>query len=610
MRQQRETPPSTATITSTKSECKPTSMSTPSRFRAKDSPKHLQDHASIGAVSSLSLSPAVNTRPKPVSPDVKNTNITATKSRRSLVLNKPKSPEDSSSVGSQKVDQVKVLARSRRQRIGVTLEADSGKYENGVLDERNNNNNNNKELEEKLVLSESLVKDLQSEVLSLKEELDKAHSLKAELEKQNKKFVEDLVAAEAKIASLSSRQQREPVGGAHKSPKFKDIQKIIANKLEHSIVRKEAIADQSNIKPPPSGPTYSISKTSADVERKAPACPSVPGPPPPPPPPPSGPTYLISKTSAGVERKAPACPSVPGPPPPPPPLLRPLARAAASRKAPSFLQLYHSLTKQEMKKDHPSPVNRNKPAVFSAHNSIVGEIQNRSAHLLAIKADIETKGDFINSLIQKVLAAAYTNIEDVLKFVDWLDGELSSLADERAVLKHFNWPERKADAMREAAIEYRDLKLLEREIFSYKDDTNIPCGAALKKMAGLLDKSERSIQKLVKLRNSATRSYQDCKIPVDWMLDSGIVSKIKQASMKLAQMYMKRVSTELELVRNSDRESTQEALLLQGVHFAYRAHQFAGGLDSETLCAFEEIRQRVPGHLGGSRELLAGIPSS
>ncbi|KAK2661786.1 hypothetical protein Ddye_000360 [Dipteronia dyeriana] len=69
--------------------------------------------------------------------------------------------------------------------------------------------------------------------------------------------------------------------------------------------------------------------------------------------------------------------------------------------------------------------------------------------------------------------------------------------------------------------------------------------------------------------------------------------QIKQASMKLAQMYMKRVSTDLELVRNSDWESTQEALFLQGVHFAYRAHQFAGGLDSETLCAFEEIRRRI-----------------
>lgn len=61
-------------------------------------------------------------------------------------------------------------------------------------------------------------------------------------------------------------------------------------------------------------------------------------------------------------------------------------------------------------------------------------------------------------------------------------------ADERAVLRHFKWPEKKADAMREAAVEYRSLKLLENEVSSYKDDSDIPCGVALKKMAGLLDK--------------------------------------------------------------------------------------------------------------------------
>lgn len=61
-------------------------------------------------------------------------------------------------------------------------------------------------------------------------------------------------------------------------------------------------------------------------------------------------------------------------------------------------------------------------------------------------------------------------------------------ADERAVLKHFKWPERKADAMREAAVEYRDLKLLEKEISSFKDDTSIQCAVALKKFASLLDK--------------------------------------------------------------------------------------------------------------------------
>lgn len=44
-----------------------------------------------------------------------------------------------------------------------------------------------------------------------------------------------------------------------------------------------------------------------------------------------------------------------------------------------------------------------------------------------IRADIETKGEFINDLIKKVVDAAFTDIEEVLKFVDWLDGKLSSL---------------------------------------------------------------------------------------------------------------------------------------------------------------------------------------
>ena len=58
------------------------------------------------------------------------------------------------------------------------------------------------------------------------------------------------------------------------------------------------------------------------------------------------------------------------------------------------------------------------------------------------------------------------------------------------MLKHFKWPEWKADAMREAAIEYRDLKCLESEVSCCKDNANVPCGLALKKMAGLLDKYE------------------------------------------------------------------------------------------------------------------------
>ncbi|KAI3841076.1 hypothetical protein MKX03_001270 [Papaver bracteatum] len=430
-----------------------------------------------------------------------------------------------------------------------------------------------KELQEKLAVSENLVQNLQDEVLDLRNQLVKLQSLNEELQSQNRVYEEKLSQAKNSARSNHDQMEASTTEGLQR-PRLEDVQEFTGHKLGILQGRKDVAIDRSTNKLPSSS-SVSIHSlpNAADTQPK-----------------------IQPKLS-------------PAPPPPPPPLPRLPGKAVTPRKASSIVQFYHSLTRQEGKNETSRGTNRSYPVPANAHNSIVGEIQNRSSHLLAIKRDIETKGEFVNSLIDKVQTSAYSSIDDVLKFVDWLDGELASLADERAVLKHFNWPERKADAMREAALEYRDLKRLESDVSSYKDEPFMPYEMALKKMANLLDKSERSIQRLITLRTSTMVSYKDCKIPIDWMLDSGMVSKIKQASMKLARMYMKRVCIELESVRSSERESTQEALVLQGVRFAFRAHQFAGGLDSETMCAFEEIRRRVPAHMGGPRELLSGLAS-
>ncbi|CAK8563883.1 unnamed protein product [Lathyrus sativus] len=535
-----------------------TTTTTTTRFRVRASSKTKESPKTPPEIVNR-LSPISSTRAKSVPPEFKNNS----KAKRSIVMKSIQEVETShkGSTSSREVEEPKV--------VSVAVVAHDVKEK--------------KELLEKLEVSESLIKNLQSEVKALKDELEHVKSLKIELESQNIKLTQNLATAEANLAAVATTSTRKETIGEHKSSKFKDIQKLIADKLERSKVKKEANHDAIFVK--------------ASIPIPAPT-----------------PSHAIPETtSIGRKSKSPTnqCLMPPPPPPPPPIPSRPLAKLANTQKSPAIGQLFHSLKTQDAKKDSKgSMTHHQKPITNSVHNSIVGEIQNRSAHLLAIRLDIQTKGEFINELIKKVVDATYVDIEDVLKFVDWLDGELSTLADERAVLKHFKWPEKKADAMREAAVEYRELKMLEQEISSYKDDPDIPCGASLKRMASLLDKSERSIQKLVMLRNSAIRSYQVYNIPTAWMLDSGITSKIKQASMTLVKMYMKRLTLELESIRNSDRESSQDSLLLQGVHFAYRAHQFAGGLDKETLCAFEEIRQRVPRNLAGSRELLAGIASS
>ncbi|XP_022848066.1 protein CHUP1, chloroplastic-like isoform X2 [Olea europaea var. sylvestris] len=54
--------------------------------------------------------------------------------------------------------------------------------------------------------------------------------------------------------------------------------------------------------------------------------------------------------------------------------------------------------------------------------------------------------------------------------------------------------------------------------------------------------------------------------------------------------YMKRVSAELEFVSGVPEE---EELIIQGVKFAFRVHQFAGGFDVETMRAFQELRDKA-----------------
>lgn len=322
-------------------------------------------------------------------------------------------------------------------------------------------------------------------------------------------------------------------------------------------------------RPPPKGAGSSAVGSNGNAPAGVPSG----GPPPPPPP-----------------------PRAPGGPPPPPPPPGGLARGAGTgdkvHRAPEVVEFYQSLMKREAKKDTTSLISSTSDTT-NARSNMIGEIENRSSFLLAVKADVETQGDFVQSLAAEVRAATFTDIEDLLAFVNWLDEELSFLVDERAVLKHFDWPEGKADALREAAFEYQDLAKLERQVSSYEDDPSIPCEKALKKMYSMLEKVEQSVYALLRTRDMAISRYKEFGIPVNWLMDTGVVGKIKLSSVQLAKKYMKRVATELDSESGPEKEHNREFLLLQGIRFAFRVHQFAGGFDAESMKAFEDLRNRV-----------------
>ncbi|XP_052164944.1 protein CHUP1, chloroplastic-like [Oryza glaberrima] len=318
---------------------------------------------------------------------------------------------------------------------------------------------------------------------------------------------------------------------------------------------------------------------SMDVEKRALRIPN-------PPPRPS-----VSVPHSGPSNGSAANP--PKPPPPPPPPKFSTRNAGVMKRAPQVAELYHSLMRRDSKKDTSGSGICETANSANVRSSMIGEIENRSSHLQAIKADVETQGEFVKSLIKEVTNAAYKDIEDVVAFVKWLDDELGFLVDERAVLKHFDWPERKADTLREAAFGYQDLKKLESEVSNYKDDPRLPCDIALKKMVTISEKTERSVYNLLRTRDATMRQCKEFNIPTDWMLDNNLIGKIKFSSVKLAKMYMKRVAMELQYMGPLNKDPALEYMLLQAVRFAFRMHQFAGGFDPETMDAFEELRNLV-----------------
>ncbi|CAD6332842.1 unnamed protein product [Miscanthus lutarioriparius] len=403
---------------------------------------------------------------------------------------------------------------------------------------------------------------------------------------------------EKAIKEKAGQARAQRFGGGHSSALISSPKGALPPKLaqikERSLAANAESSEQSSDN---QNNTLVVSQMKlANIEKRATRVPR-------PPPPRSTTTLGATNTASGVQMpRAPGAPPPPppppgkagGPPPPPPPpgaLPRNLGGGDKVHRAPEIVEFYQSLMKREAKRE--TSLGSMSSNVSDARSNMIGEIENRSTFLLAVKADVETQGEFVESLANEVRAVSFVNIDDVVAFVNWLDEELSFLVDERAVLKHFDWPESKTDAIREAAFEYQDVIKLQNKVSSFTDDPQLACEEALKKMYSLLEKVEQSVYALLRTRDMAVSRYKEYGIPFDWLSDSGVVGKIKLASVQLANKYMKRVASELDGLEGTEKEPNREFLLLQGVRFAFRVHQFAGGFDAESMKAFEELRSKM-----------------
>lgn len=211
------------------------------------------------------------------------------------------------------------------------------------------------------------------------------HKLALEREKRIKEKAEQARAARfGDNSNFESRAKGEKEKPISLPPKLAQIkEKTVASGDSN---------DQSNDGKAVDSPTISKMKL-AHIEKRPPRVPR-------PPPKPSGATPVGTNTnpSSGVPLAppppppgAPPLPPSPGGPPRPPPPPGSLQRGAGSgdkvHRAPELVEFYQTLMKREAKKDTSSLISSTSN-VSDARSNMIGEIENRSSFLLAVRESL------------------------------------------------------------------------------------------------------------------------------------------------------------------------------------------------------------------------------
>lgn len=320
----------------------------------------------------------------------------------------------------------------------------------------------------------------------------------------------------------------------------------------------------------------------------------------------------------GIPPPPPPPPGKGGPPPPPPPpgkggLFKKVVNGKL-RRCMQVVDLYHRVVRQsDSGADAGGKGSRfgNPAESTDARAAVRGEIEQRSKHAIAIKADIRDQEGFVKALALHINALDVRSLrmEHVEQFVRWLDRELDFLSDEQAVLRHFRhfWPEEKADGLREAVTEYRQLSVLVKRLERAKEQVSSGEHSA-ENAIGICEKAleqvERPFQKVLSQKDQLESKCREFGMPSGWLkrgaeggdAKEGGVAHVEQAALDLASVLMGEMTVAIRRAQaDADSDAVHKAmaemLLVRLVRFAFRAHQLAGGFDETCASRLEAVSQ-------------------
>jgi len=222
------------------------------------------------------------------------------------------------------------------------------------------------------------------------------------------------------------------------------------------------------------------------------------------------------------------------------------------------------------------------------------ELESRSSYMKQIMAEREKFGPMIHDLARQIASFQGKTIEHITVFLAEVERRLARLTDERMVLRGEQfagqWPEKRLDAMREAAALHKELlnmlHTMDPEGEGWTARTNVR--DELLQVVEKFDAIRPQVDARVRGKEEVARRLAGERIPFDWSLINAIqLVAVTQARYVLAMM--------LEAIHGLQQQmgdaaaSKVEQLAEQALRFAFRCHQFAGGFDQQTTELFSKL---------------------
>ncbi|CAN0896849.1 Uncharacterized protein At4g04980 [Linum grandiflorum] len=320
--------------------------------------------------------------------------------------------------------------------------------------------------------------------------------------------------------------------------------------------------------------------------------------PPPPPLPPRNPNLTGSLTRSG---------SMP-PPPPPPGIGKNLRPRNNSRLKRSILMVYvyQVLRKKEQGSDAKSKTTQGKKsqigktaAAKQGMAEAIEEITRKSAYYQKIEEDARKYAAMVLEMKAAISAFEAKDMEELLKFLGYVEGNLEKLSDESQVLARFeDFPEKKLEALRGAGALYSKLKGMSKKLKEWKIEP--PTGQLLDKIETYFNKIKREIETVELSKDEESKRFKSNNIHFDF----NVLVQVKESMVDVSSSCMELALKEWREAKGSKgangggmklkgKATASGMVLWRTFQFAYRVYSFAGGQDDRADLLTRELARAM-----------------